>query len=338
MQPSSSISQPQSSSQSQSQTRALSYIGNPDFDNMEISGASDFSDDSDVGSSAFNFSNLDPCDGGHSLFTVPGQGTGNQETIRGTSLEVSSPSNFPLLGLPSELRLLIYEALIAAGDLNIMRTNKLVHKEAENVLKKNAVLRMNFGYANRTSSASFPLTGNLNFTGALKIHATPTIQHVELRFNLAAVQGYLRYFDVYANLIKSFGGRDVARQTCTIYLDIEVYDSISDEGTFARETAWQAITDLTGFKTLVVKIRRQRDYRFEEQCLRRLGHLLPQTGDSYPHKWLLDDYQTLCEILKITLGPAIQDKSLKGHHLKFHPSDFKPEENGPTDSAIRERY
>lgn len=335
MQSSSLRSQPQSSSQIQSQTRALSSIGNPDFDDMEISGACDFSD---VGFSAFNLSNLDPYDSDHRHFTNPDQGTGVQETVREPPLEVSSPTNFPLLRLPLELRLLIYEPLIAAGDLNITRTNKLVHKEAENVLKKNAVLRMNFGYANRTSSASLPLTGNLNLTGALKIHAIPTIQHVELHFNLAAVQGYLRYFDVYTNLIKSFGGRVVARQTCTIYIDIEVYDSIPDEGTFAREAAWQAITDLTGFKTLVVKIRRQRDYRFEEQCLRRLGHLLPQTGDSYPHKWLLDDYQTLCEILKITLGPAIQDKSLKGHHLKFHPSDFKPEENGPTDSAIRERY
>ncbi|CAF9926330.1 MAG: hypothetical protein ALECFALPRED_003419 [Alectoria fallacina] len=292
---------------------------------MDIVEVSDVSEDGDSDFSASNFSNIDPHDIDHSPFTIPGPDIGVQEIEKGLSLEFSGRTAFPLLQLPPELRLLIYEPLIAAGALSIMRTNKLIHEEVAKVLKKNAVLRMNFGYAGRTSSASFPLTGSIDLTGALVIHATSLIQHVEVHFKMDAADGRSRHFDVYNNLIKSFGGRDVVRKSCTIFLDLGLFDCVPYERISTPQMVWQAITNLTGFKTLALKIRRERDFEFELLCLNQWGRLVPQTEDSYPHRSLLKDYGTIREVLEITLGPAVLDKSIQGHLLKFHPTDFEPE-------------
>lgn len=303
----------------------MSCTGNSDFNEMEIVEVSDVSENCNFNFTVLNFSNIDPRNTDHSLFTMSGPDTGSQEIEKGLSWENCGLTTFPLLQLPPELRLLIYEPLIAAGTLSIIRTNKLIHEEVAKVMKKNAVLRMNFGYADRTSSASFPLTGSIDLTGALVIHATPLIQHVEVHFKMDAADGQSGYFDIYTNLIKSFGGRDIVRKSCTIFFDLGIFDCVPYERTFTPQSAWQAITNLTGFKTLALKIRRDRDLEFELVCLGQWGRLIPQTEDNYPHRSLLKDYKTIREVLEITLGPAVLDKSIQGHLLKFHPRDFKPE-------------
>ena len=303
----------------------MSCTGNSDFNEMEIVEASDVSENCNFNFTLLNFSNIDLQNIDHSLFTISGPDTGSQEIEKGLLLETSGLTTFSLLRLPLELRMLIYEPLIAAGALSIMRTNKLMHEEVAKVMKKNAVLRMNFGYADRTSSASFPLTGDINLTGALVLHATPLIQHVEVHFKMDAADGQSRYFDVYTNLIKSFGGRDIVRQSCTIFLDLGIFDCVPYERTSTPQKVWQAITNLIGFKTLALKIRRERDLEFESVCFGQWGSLITQTEDNYPHRSLLKDYKTVREVLEITLGPAVLDKSNQGHLLKFHPRDFKPE-------------
>ena len=246
-----------------------------------------------------------------------------QVRIRRPKIE---PKHFPLLNLPPELRLLIYEPLIATGDLSVMRTNKLVYEEVAKVMKKNGVLRMNFGYTDRTSLASFPITGSLDLIGALTIQATPTIQQVEMRFHMGAVHRNYSSFDVYANLIKSFGGRCIARRSCTIFLDLGILDWVPNKLDFAVGTAWQAVLTLTGFSTLVLKIRRDEDPRFTRSTA--------QMKDSFNYSLIMRDYKTVREILETTLGPAVQDKSLRGHYLEFHPSNYKPEGNAELGSGV----
>lgn len=264
-------------------------------------------------------------------FQLPLPGTRKVSRKPGPPMGFSDPKHFPLLGLPPELRLLIYELLVAIGDLSVMRTNKLVYEEVVKLIKKNGVLRMNFGYADRTSLTSLPLAGSINLTGALTIHTTPTIQQVELRFNMGAAHERWSCFDAYTNLIKSFSGRCIARQSCTIFLDLGVLDWVPDEQSFARGTAWQAVTTLTGFSTLILKVRRDEDDDLEKRCIRYFGTSMPQMENIYAHsaflEELLEDYKTIREILEITLGPAALNLSLRGHCLEFHPSRFKSEES-----------
>ncbi len=133
---------------------------------------------SNVKLSDANVNNLDSGSKDFNPFSVPGPRTEIQE------IEESAMDS-PLLKLPPELRLPIYGPLIAAGDLNILRTNKLIHMEATDVLKSTAILRMNFG-SNWTrqlpSRAAFPLTGSLDLMGTLKYHAPADIQRIECHY------------------------------------------------------------------------------------------------------------------------------------------------------------
>ena len=243
----------------------------------------------------------------------------------------TGPTNFPLLQLPPELRLLVYGPLIAAGDLSIMRTSKFIHDEAVNLLKTHAVLRMFLRYADRTSSALVPLKASVSLKGSLTIYASPVIQRIELHFNQVTrsfamgphMSSSFRY-DAYADLIKSFGGRDVARQSCIIHLELGLYNSVPSEWNFSREKAWIAIANLTGFKTLALKILRKRDLTYEQASPRRWRRVqIPVCEiDSYR---TTQDYSALGAILSTTLGPATFCRSpTSGDFLEFHPGDFKP--------------
>ena len=302
------------------------------FDDRNSSNVSDVSEDSYTDVSLFGFRDIERSDDNHNLFTTPDLTT----AVQNTSLGSSGPTSFPLLQLPSELRLHIYETLIAAGNLEIMRTSKLVHKEAANLLKKNGILRMNFGHVNRTSSASFPLTGRISLTGTLTIHAISTIQHVNLHFNLGAYDSY-RWsgpLDIYTNLIMSFAGNGIARQSCTVVLDLGLRNLFPGKLSFERETSLQALTALTGFKTFVFKIFREKDYDHEDWCVRTFGHVPFQYEDSTRHRTLLENYDTVRQVMEITLGPGILNKSVESHCLEFHPSEFKTEDNNGTESGL----
>ncbi|KAM0797663.1 hypothetical protein BDR22DRAFT_915074 [Usnea florida] len=236
-------------------------------------------------------------------------------------------TDFPLLQLPPELRLLVYGPLIAAGDLSIMRTNKLIHDEAVNLLKTHAVLRMFLRYPDRTSSALVPLTATVSLEGSLTVYASPVIQRIELHLNqvtspFTTFDAYMKSlfrFDAYVDLIKSFGGRDVARQSCIIYLELGTTDATPGKWSFSQEKSWKAIANLTGFKTLALKISRKRDPAYEDAKLRSVRppvNRMSLYGTIY-------DYSTLGTIMSTTLGPATVCTSPTGTFLEFHPSDFK---------------
>ena len=305
----------------------MSSAGSPGHDDMDID------DDGEIHFSAVKSRDLERSD---ENLTIPDPKSAVQDSETGTSLECSNQANSTLLRLPPELRLMIYKPLIAAGDLKILRTSKLVHKEATDLLKKNGILRMNLGYTDRISSANFPLTWSLSPTSTLTAHATDAIQHVEYHFNVNSnvFLVWSRQFDPYTNLIKLFGGRDIVRQSCSIFLHIGRHGWVPDRSCFMREHVLRAITNLTGFKTLVFRIINEWDQQRENHRVGRFGLFAPRTEKDYTHRMLLDDYENVRKALEITLGPAILHTRLKGHFLEFHPSDFKTKANTKTRKGV----
>ena len=233
-----------------------------------------------------------------------------------------SLTNFPLLQLPPELRLLVYGPLIAAGDLSIMRTSKLIHDEAVNLLKTHAVLRMFLRYADRTSFALVPLTASVSLQGSLTIYASPVIQRIELHLNQVTnsfttfgCSPYMRSvgrFEAYADLIKSFGGRYVARQSCIVHLELGSWDSVPGELEFSREKAWKAIADLTGFKTLALKILRKRDPAYDHASRSRWRRVRPPFN-GMDLNGTTREYSALGAVMSTTLGPATVCRSPTGN-------------------------
>lgn len=301
----------------------MSSASNPEHDDMPIG------DDSGMLFEVLKSGHLERCDGNS---TILDSKTAVQDGETETSLQSPNQTDFPLLKLPPELRLLIYKPLIAAGDLNIMRTSKLIHMEAADLLKKYGILRMNLGYTDRKSSAAFPLTWSLSPTGIVTAHATETIQNVEYHFNVAS-NVFLVWsspLDTYTNLVKLFGGRDIMRQSCRIVLHIGRHGWAPDRSCFVREPTLQALTKLTGFKTLIFRITNEWDHHTHHR-VERFGIMAIPTEKDYTHITLLEDYQSVRRVLEITLGPAILDLSLKGHCLEFHPSEFKTEAETKTE-------
>lgn len=180
----------------------------PDFDDMDIIIIEDGEDDFSV----LEIKDSKRCDDDLAIqdpkITV-------QDSEIGRTPETSSVTAFLLLRLPSELRLMVLKPLIANGDLGIMRTSKLMHREDADLLKRNGVFRVNLGYADRISSTSFQC---LSLTGQLTNQASPGIQHTEFLFNVNnnIFLAWARPFEGYINLIKAFGGRNITRQSCTI--------------------------------------------------------------------------------------------------------------------------
>ena len=234
-----------------------------------------------------------------------------------------APTNFPLLQLPPELRLLVYGTLIAAGDLSIMRTNKFVHDEAVKLLTTHAVLRVFLGYADRTSSVLVPMKASVSLKESITIYASPVIQRIELNFESAMSFDRLSFrSNVCTGLITCFRGRYIARKSCIIYLELGLCDATPREWTFSEVRAWIAIANLTGFKTLTLKILRKEDLAYEEASpfqWRRV-QIPVKKVDAYEII-----YSTLGTAFSTTLGPATFCRSpTSGDFLEFHPSEFKP--------------
>ena len=222
---------------------------------------------------------------------------GALDTETGSSLGLQGPRTFSLLRLIPELRLLVYEPLIAIGHLSILRTNRQVHEEAATVMERNAVLRIKYGYR-----------GRINLSGIPTLHCVRALQHIEVHFGMSSNYCFHQCWEAFTQFRKVFGGRDVARHSCTIFLDFSCYPWVTGQQTFARDTSCRAIARLTGFKTLTVKIKRDnyRAHKHEGKTFDRTLHI----------------YNTIQEILETTLGPALLDKSISDHCLLFHPKRF----------------
>lgn len=89
-----------------------------------------------------------------------------------------------------ELRLMIYEHLIEAGDLGILRISKLVNQEAFPLLSEVAILRVNEPCPTMLSRVTLALTGSVTLCGLFTLTPPDYIQHLDLRLNMVHSQGF----------------------------------------------------------------------------------------------------------------------------------------------------
>lgn len=89
-----------------------------------------------------------------------------------------------------ELRLMIYEHLIEAGDLGMLRISKLVNQEAFPLLSEVAILRINEPCPTMLSRVTLALTGSVTLCGLFTLTPPDYIQHLDLRLNMVHSQGF----------------------------------------------------------------------------------------------------------------------------------------------------
>lgn len=230
--------------------------------------------------------------------------------------EVVTGSTFPLLKLPPELRAMVYEPLIQAGDLSILRVTKLVSQEAVPLLSKVAILRVDTEHPYR-SSLLLHLNAITVSPGLMTLIAPDYIQHVNLRLNLARVTSS----PIDPKLIFYFSGNTVPRKSCTITIILGTYASIPTR--LERHETYQAIAALTGFKVLSLQLERERNADHDAFLVRTYG---PRTANQVRtaslRQLLSVEYKKVSAFLHTTLGPAEFKQDRHVHLLRFWPSQY----------------
>ena len=214
-------------------------------------------------------------------------------------MNLGNLKSFPVLRLPTELRLQIYEPLIAMGHLSILRASKKVHKEAASLLQKNAIMRVNLG---RNSVSPI-----------VSLQSLPIIPEVEFRFGIGTRYYPYGFLGPNNHIIELFGGRDVARARCTITMDFSPARFFHDLEHFSRLEVWRLVADLCGFETLIVEMGRVARDSGERYVWQN------EEEGEYIRELYIEDSRKLCAVLEPGLGPAVVEARRERCVLSFSP-------------------
>lgn len=227
------------------------------------------------------------------------------------SFQPSDRTVFSFLRLPRELRDAIYRHSIVDGNLGILKTSKVVNKEASELLSKYGVLRVNLGFTSRTNWVH------------LELKPKSSIQHVEL--SLSTGPGAQ---PIDSDLLLGFGGKDIIRESCLVTVNYGKEGSAPYN--VDRDWVYQNLQHLNGFKKVVIKIviEKHEFAEFEGFLTKeRFAEIFPYESRLLRHH--KESYERVGAFLEVGLGPAEFDDSVDGHCLEFQPLqplsvDWKP--------------
>lgn len=223
------------------------------------------------------------------------------------------PTNPPiLLCLPSELRSNIYAPLITTGDLAILRTCKTILAEATPLLLPHAVLRLNLGHLSPNP--------DIHIDNAL----LASIQRLDLRINMSRGRAIPLSCAYSRRIIDRFAGRSITRETCLITIDSGA-DGVAPESAANRMT-YDAVAGLTGFRTLVLKIRfsmSEPESEADAFWRREYGYGV-RDWRHWKESVREVDEDLVRMFLELKLGPAVFERGVEGRSLRFRPSEFRP--------------
>ncbi len=233
----------------------------------------------------------------------------------GGNAEIATERTFPLLELPPELRLLIYEPLIEAGDLSISRVSKLVSQEALSLLSRVAILRLDLGRPRR-NSMNPSMTASITSSGFLTPIAPDYIQNVDFRLNMTSCYGPR----VDPRLIYCFSGNTITRKSCCITIFV---GTVAAKPYRSDYETYNAIGALTSFKVLLLKLERETGaweaFVMKNREPRRAIKFI-MGSRRMP---LEEDLKRISAKLETTLGPADFNQGDHSRFLRFQPSHYK---------------
>lgn len=225
---------------------------------------------------------------------------------------------FPLLKLPPELRAMIFEPLIQAGDLSILRVSKLINQEAVSLLSKVAILRINNLNRRTNGQMTIALAAQITLYGDLTLMAPDYIQNLDICLDMVRRPG----LPVNTKLVQYFSGNQIARRSCKITILFGILGAVPKP--LGENTTYRVIASLTGFKSLTLKLEYYEDEEYEAAMLRRMNPLLITDEPNLTHKALLRDYKDVSEYLAFFLGHAKLNDIRGEPYLSFKPRAFRP--------------
>ena len=248
--------------------------------------------------------------------------TGDYQTMTSPLVtRETATRTFPLLELPPELRAIVFELLIQAGDLSILRVSKLISQEAVSLLSKVGILRINLDKQIKRHM-TIALTAKTTLYGELTLAAPDYIQNLDICLNLVPGPD----IPVNTTLIQYFKGRRIARRSCKITILFGIQGPATNP--LEENHPYRVISSLVSFKSLTLKLKYVEDERWEALILRRLDRGLITDDADLTYKALSRDYKRASEFLSFKLGPAKLNDRLGEPYLSFKPRGYKPPLHG----------
>ncbi len=226
------------------------------------------------------------------------------EKIPSSQLSKQDISRF--LRLPRELRDIIYCDALSAGSLGILTVSKFIHQEASQLVSKHAVLRINLGFASRTNWSQ------------LGSGSVASVQHLDLHINARSEQ-----FSI--GVISSLNGGLIVRKSGIITLHYSGRTALGYIDSW-HNAYHRQLARLNGFESLTFVVAMERmpyaewqHLMTEEEFHKTFDYDLKLTRR---HR---ETYENLRRYLERLLGPAVFDRSVEGHCLRFRPLEPVPE-------------
>lgn len=255
---------------------------------------------------------------GHDVALDGAEAVPQQEGL--ASNGVLTDMKFHLLGLPPELRLMIYRPLIRIGDLSILEVSKLVSQEAVPLLSKHGVLRVNVGRRYQTLvkiDPPFDLTAGVTLSGRPTLIALDYIQHVNFRIDMVNWVGP----DVDLRFINYFEGNKITRESCVITISVNEFAEVPP--LLDINKTYCVIAALTGFKVLMLKLECETHAEAKAAIQKKYGLEVVQMGEERTGRLLLRRYEKVMTFLQTTLGPADFPNNVYRDSLRFRPVQYK---------------
>ena len=238
--------------------------------------------------------------------------TFDQTIIVSPPTKCSMRTTFALLNLPPELRIIVYEFLIQAGDLSILSVSKLISREAITLLSKVAILRINLSRP-VIDQISLPLSDKVTPSGFFTLLAPDHIQHLDLRLNM--VKDWKPPVD--ANFILLFSGNTIARKSCNITIECGLFQLCGE--LLESYKPYKMIATLSGFEVLTLRLECCEDFDHDGTVPDKYG-LTPESFESVIRNITVRHYEHLLKFLAGQLGRGQFHNVVDGHYLRFWPS------------------
>ena len=224
---------------------------------------------------------------------------------------------FPLLKLPPELRAMIFEPLIQAGDLSILRVSKLINQESVSLLSKVAIFRINNLKRGTNGRMTVAVAAKITLSGELTLWAPDHIQNIDVCLDMVRRPT----FPVNTKLLQYFSGNQVPRRSCKITILFGILGAVPKP--VGANKTYQVISSLTGFSSLTLKLEYYEDKEYEATMLRRMNPLLITDEPYLTYEALLRDYEDISEYLAFFFGHAKLSDRRGEPYLSFKPRAFR---------------
>lgn len=130
------------------------------------------------------------------------------------------------------------------------------------------------------------------------------IQDLVLRINLGGSDARIYH----PRVIEYFGGSDIPRKSCKVFLDYGCYGHIPNE--LSKSALFQALRTLTGFKDLTIQISKSRHSTVD----------IPKSNRDW--------YDSVLRALNFALGPGSYQINEPDCCLELHPLAFVSQASG----------